>query len=156
MSRRLSRILAHGQCFTFPDHQSKICGRDEQHQRLQMRSGKNRGRATRKTRSESTILVSSALLRPPSLTSSIERSKIAQCKKAHCACQWPCEEEKTITRPSLSDRSISSRCRWRKGSVSESECCAITCIQTVHQRRSAAFPTLESGARADEDKRPCQ
>ena len=42
-----------------------------------------------KTRSESTTLVSSAVSRPPSLTSSIERSEIAQCKKAHCACEWP-------------------------------------------------------------------
>ena len=69
MSRRLPRSLVHGQCFTFSEQLSKICGTDAQPQRLPMRSGKNRGRATRKTRSKSTVLVSSALLRPPSLTS---------------------------------------------------------------------------------------
>ena len=91
------RSLVHGQCFAFSKHLSTRFGRDVFLLRLPVGSGKNRGRATRKTRSESTTLVFSAVLRPPSLTSSIERSEIAQCKKAHCACEWPCEEEKTNT-----------------------------------------------------------
>ena len=75
-----SRSLVHGQWFAFSKHQSKKCRRDVQPQRLPMRLGKNRGERHKKKTSESTTLLSSALL-----TSSIKRSKTAECK-ARCAC----------------------------------------------------------------------
>ena len=96
------------------------CGRDVQPQRLPMRFGTNRGKR-HENPSESTTLVCSALL-----TSSIERSKTALCKKAQCACDWPREEENTITDLQFPDRRICSRCPWREITASGYERCDTT------------------------------
>ena len=92
------------------------------------------------------MLMSSALLRPPSLTDRRSLSAGRHIAPASVRVKESKRSQDLHFQIEVSIRDVGGVKSQRRD----------LCTQTEHQRRFAAFPTLESGARADEDKRPCQ